>query len=241
METEFAEYHPVIHAPLYPIFLAFIFNWFGEGRFAAGAAQALLDTGNIALVYALSCALFKRRGVGLVAAALYALYPEVIGVARLLYSEVLFIFFANLGTWLLLRRWQARSTLDLVGAGLCFAVAALAREILAYFVIVVVPLWIWITFLPQWRKALVETALIWLGVAFVLAPWVGWNWSYDRRINLISSSGDFNLLRDNVTAVKHIIKLEKKSDPAAGATVLSQLPKSRGEIRRTIRIRPTIT
>ena len=77
-------------APGYPVFLAGIFSLTGGSLIAARLAQAFLWTLTAFLTYALGRR-FLRSDTALIAAALAGLYPELLGMSGLLWSESVFV------------------------------------------------------------------------------------------------------------------------------------------------------
>ena len=77
-------------APGYPVFLAGIFSLTGGSLVAARLAQAFLWTLTAFLTYALGRR-FLRPDTALIAAALAGLYPELLGMSGLLWSESVFV------------------------------------------------------------------------------------------------------------------------------------------------------
>src|SRR5581483_7179818 len=65
--------------PLYPYAVALLYNTLGAPRFIANTFQALLDTLSVGMMYALALALLARRSVALLAAFLFAIFPQAIG------------------------------------------------------------------------------------------------------------------------------------------------------------------
>jgi 4-amino-4-deoxy-L-arabinose transferase-like glycosyltransferase len=81
--------------PLYPLFLAGIFQVFGENLIIVRLLHILLSLVVIAVVYILGDSLFNRR-TSVIAAALCAIYPALLMVVRPIMSENLFFAFVAL-------------------------------------------------------------------------------------------------------------------------------------------------
>ncbi len=199
--NDFGDYRGAFRPPLYPYALAVGFTFVGDSRFSIGFVQALLEAANIALIYAIAQTLFKRREVSLLAALLYALYPEFVFFTRLLYPEIVFIFLTSTAFWLLMRQLRSSARLPLLVAGVLLGAAALAREVGATFAIIVIPLWLFVALSPRWKQALVKSALLWGGLALVLAPWAARNWTLQHRLILVSTAGEWNVVKDSLVAV----------------------------------------
>lgn len=210
-------YTEIFRPPLYPAFLAILFRFSGDTRFVSGIAQSLLDTCNIALLYAITQRLFRLPRVSLLAAFLYALYPEAIELTRSLFSEILFLFLSGLGIYILLDPREQKSYFSLFFAGLFLGLAALTREILAYFILLIVPLWFLLASLPRYRQAIVHAIIFLGGVLVILMPWIVRNWQIENRFLLVSTSGEYNIVNDNARIVRRILnrtpQAERKVDP----------------------------
>jgi 4-amino-4-deoxy-L-arabinose transferase-like glycosyltransferase len=121
------------YPPLYLFFLAAVFRVFGPGLLAPRIAQAFLGVATTYLVFRLGKEVGGRRS-GLVAALLFAVFPEVAGFASLYYTENLFLpfFVAALVVFLsLLRRPSSYAQSCL--AGVCFGLGVLTREVVLFF------------------------------------------------------------------------------------------------------------
>lgn len=155
--------------PVIPVLLAFLKVGLGDGyRYGAGFLYALFSAAAVWVAYALGRVSFNRR-VGLLAAALLAVYPEAIyysnqlndGAPMLLLTALVLLFFARL-----LKRGRP---LDAALTGFWLGVSALTHSHLALF---------WVPMLlclalgrgPR-RSRLVNAALLLLVFALVLAPW----------------------------------------------------------------------
>lgn len=232
----------IFRPPLYPYALALVFNTLGQARFLVGAFHAFADVISVALMYALTGALVRRRNVALVAALLYAVSPTALGLVGSLLSDTLFICLTLTAFVLTLRAaaWKpiawtgttphgapkkVASILLAALAGLFFALAALAREVIAYFALVVIPVW-WLVFAaaPRWTRV-AQTAALLVGMGALLVPWVARNQIVADRFLLLSSSSEFNFARDNVRVA---MLLGAVSETAASNNALNQ--KIRGEL-----------
>lgn len=209
-------YAEIYRPPMYPAFVAFSFLLGGAERFSVGVMQALLDTASVALVYALTGRLFRRRGVALVAAVLYALYPEAVALTRQFYTETVFNFFVLASFYLLVRFTPTRARAPLFAAGMVFALAALTRELVLYFALIVVPVWFFISAGGLKRSALVQTAVFGAGFLLVLLPWTARNYNLEGRFVPIATEGEKNILQDNIKAQARIECGTKSDRPDAG-------------------------
>jgi 4-amino-4-deoxy-L-arabinose transferase-like glycosyltransferase len=77
--------------PGYPLLLAALYSVFGPSLLAAKVCNVLVGTGTVLLTYLIACEL-RRPTVGLVAAAILALFPGHVLFAPLILSEAFFGF-----------------------------------------------------------------------------------------------------------------------------------------------------
>lgn len=202
-------YRDLFRPPLYPAFVAGVFYFGGVGRVAIGIAQALVGTVSMALVYRLTLDRFSRKGVALVAALFCALYVEFVTLTRLYLTETLFVAFA-LGAFLVLERalHSSRGRTALL-AGALWVLAALTREVVIHFVLIVIP--VWFVLAVGWRRASKVVIPFLIGVVLVLTPWIVRNYVLEGRFILIGNSGEFTLLRDNVRVERRAVPPTDKS------------------------------
>lgn len=230
-------YTNVFRPPLYPAFLALSQIAFGESRYATAVAQALLAAVSIAVMYALAQTLFRHTGVALLAAFLYAISFELVALTRLFYAETLFFMLSLVGFWLMFKWVRAPRPWRWLIVGLVVALAALTREVIGLFAILVVPVWLLIVLAPQWKQAVLKSAFLGLGLAIVLVPWALRNVSIEGRFILISTSGEHNFARDQArveTQVGIVPDLANSiTSVENGQTVVHYQPQIFKEIRET--------
>lgn len=181
--------------PLFSIFIAGIFKIFGPSLLAVRMAQAMLGVATVALTYGLARRVTTTRGA-LGAAVVVALYPALLLYSAYLMAETLFIFFAvfALTLWAIERPWAA------LAAGLAIGAATLTRStglaivggiVLAETVRLV-----------RHRDELVgarmaRVALLAVGFAIVLTPWIQRNYALYGRVIPTDTSSGFNALLGN--------------------------------------------
>lgn len=210
--TGWSAYQNTFRPPLYPVFLAFSFPVFGESRFTIGFLQVLLAALSICVIYTLAQILFQRRSVAVLTAFIFAIYPDLVPLPRLGYSETIFILLLCLSFVLLLRSRRTKQLFPILCAGVLLALAALTRELIAYFAILIIPIWLFICAAPHWKDGFWPSVALWTGLALVLAPWVVRNWQIESRLLLVASSGEFQFARDNIRIAPLLSPLESSID-----------------------------
>lgn len=180
------------HPPLYLIWLS-IPSFVGlDTELSHVLWSCVLGAGTIALVGLLGREVAGGR-VGLIAAALAAVYPNIWWHDGALMSETMAIFVATLTVLLAYRYRRAPSTGRAVTLGIACGLAALTRaELLLLVPLVVLPL-----ILLDGRRD-TRTRLRRLGAAgaatvITLAPWVGYNLSRFERPVFISTGFELTL------------------------------------------------
>ncbi len=178
-----------IHGPGYPFLLGGVYALTGDSVTAGRLAGAALGALVVLLLYLLTMRIWGRR-VGLVAAAMAAVFPPLVLASRDLWSEPLFLVleltallcvvnFRRSGGLL---RWAA-------AAGAICGLAALTRNI-GVAVLVATALGVW-TIRPRFRpRALAAPALVVACAALVILPWVVRNAdAFGRFIPLTTGAG----------------------------------------------------
>ncbi|HEX6311690.1 MAG TPA: glycosyltransferase family 39 protein [Acidimicrobiia bacterium] len=156
--------------------------------------SCLLGAGTIVLVGLLGSEVAGPR-VGLVAAAIAAVYPNIWWHDGALMSETMAIFTATLAVWLAYRYRRDATIAGAVALGVACALAALTRaELILLLPFVVLPLVLRAPAAPVDRRA----RLVRLGAAggaavITLAPWVGFNLARFENPVLISTGFELTL------------------------------------------------
>ncbi len=178
------------HPPLYPYFLAVMIRLVETFQHVKWA-QVLLDALLVPAV-ALVAARLSGPRVGVLAAAMAALYPELVWHSTHFWSEVLLL---PLLWWgferVLAADARGRSGAAVVG-GLLFGLAILTRETLLYFAPLVA---IWLA----WRRPLrirLGAAFL-LACALVVAPWTCRNYAMFGAFVPVANRGDIKVLLGN--------------------------------------------
>jgi 4-amino-4-deoxy-L-arabinose transferase-like glycosyltransferase len=113
--------------PGYPLFLAAVFEVFGESFSAVRVIQCLLDVATTFLVYTLAVLVFGSISVGLVAAFGYAFYLPAILSSTYIMTETTYTLFLVLAVTAAVLAMRLESYLMHVFAGVAFGVSSLIR------------------------------------------------------------------------------------------------------------------
>jgi hypothetical protein len=172
------------HPPTYIVYLAF-FSLLGIRSITGHMlVSCLLGAGSVA-VGGLAGRRIAGPRMGLIAAALMVVYPNVWRFDAMVLSETMVIFLVNV-TILLAYRYLDRPSMGrLALVGLAVALCALTRsELVLLALFLVVPLAL-LTRSRPWKVRIAWLAVAGLGCALALAPWVGYNLQrFNRRVLL---------------------------------------------------------
>ena len=155
--------------PGYPFALGATFWLFGSSVTAAQVLNAVIGALTVPLVFALGARIFSR-GVGLAAAGLVAVFPNVIAGTPVLFAEPLFtlIFTAALLALLSTSTDGERRWLPYLGVGFLIGLATLTRGQGVVLVPIAAAYWLMTS---GWLPASRATALALLAATLVIAPW----------------------------------------------------------------------
>lgn len=160
--------------PLYPVLIGTTFAVLGTNLTALRWVQILISLLAVGLAYEVCRERFGTRAAFWSGLAC-ALSPTLAHFTHFFWSETLFVTLLLLFLWMLRRFDGTERTGFLVGAGFALALAALTKEIVVFFAILMLP-W-FIIRAGRRRRAAARHALIFL-VCFVLPiiPWTVRNW-----------------------------------------------------------------
>jgi 4-amino-4-deoxy-L-arabinose transferase-like glycosyltransferase len=178
--------------------VASLYFVFGRNLLAPKALNVFLGAATVLAVYVLGTRLFDRR-VGLMAAALLALFPGQIFFSTLVMTEVLFAALLTMVV-LLVVLWtlppkavppaaegSARpAAYKLVVLGLLLGYGAITRAEGGVAVLAVLLIW-WLAW-SGWRPFLWRSALLLAGVVVVMAPWTIRNFIVFRAPVFVSTA-----------------------------------------------------
>lgn len=151
--------------------VASLYVVFGHNVLAPKALNVFLGAATVLAVFVLAARLFDRR-VGVVAAALLALFPSQVIFSTLVMTEVLFAALLTLVV-LLVIFWtlgdERPPAYKLLLLGLLLGYAAITRGEGGMLVVTVLIIW-WLARVA-WRPFLRDSAVLLAGVFLVMAPW----------------------------------------------------------------------
>lgn len=175
--------------PGYEFFLAGLYSIFGHHYEVVWVVQALLHVVSVWLVYSIARRLFVATDEkpALVAAFLFAFWPDLIEISAMLMTETLYLFFILLVLYLFVRAYEQPENKVLASIlGTITGVAVLTRPTLLFFV----PIFL---FFYGIRRQFVAIGCMLLGLIVTLAPWAIRNYLVYHQFILTTLIGEYNL------------------------------------------------
>lgn len=187
---------PEYWAPLYPLFMAIIYRLSGNSNIAVQLVQCLLGMVSCLLLYAIGERLFNEW-IGLIAAALSAVYPFLVYISSMLLTEQLFVLLLLLAIYLLVRSRDDLGYAFILGAGISLGLGALTRPaMLAFFPFCAVYLLL-SNGIVQFKRHLVAACILLICAFLTIFPWTIRNYIKHREFILISTAAGRNLWLGN--------------------------------------------
>jgi 4-amino-4-deoxy-L-arabinose transferase-like glycosyltransferase len=194
------QYPTARRAPVYPLFLAFIYRVFGINQKVALLFQSLFDTLTCLIIYHIALKLFKCRLTALLSASIWAVYlPGVLFVAKF-YSEPLFTLLLSLFILLSIKSLQTPRIIYFIWTGVLLGLATLCRPVTQLFFGCGF-VYYFIHFWRRKRTALSACIILFLSFSFTLAPWTVRNYMLFKRFIPVSTLLGYNLFLDHGLAL----------------------------------------
>jgi hypothetical protein len=147
-----------------------IFGW-GRSIFSVKMMNGMFGAITVLLLYALGTRMFDRR-TGMTAGLLQAVFPSQIYYAGTILSEPEFTMLVLAALLVLLWRPWSRDGMpwqQLLAAGLLLSAATMVRGILLVFPLVLLAVWLF--YLRSKKRALIQTGILFAGIAVLTVPW----------------------------------------------------------------------
>jgi 4-amino-4-deoxy-L-arabinose transferase-like glycosyltransferase len=185
-----------IRPPLFPGLVAATWWVFGTRNLqAVRALQIGLALGTVCLVYLLGRRAFNPT-IGVLAAAVFWLYPSLVFFNFTILTETLFTFLLVAFVLLTLMLVDRPRPWIAVCCGVALGLAALTRSILWPVPLVLCPLLVLLIRSPM-RVRLAAAALVLAGYAAVVAPWAIRNTRLQHVFTVVDTMGGMNLRMGN--------------------------------------------
>ncbi len=181
----------IFHPPLYPYFLAGPYAL--TGSFAAAQALQIVIAALLIPAVGRVGALTLGREAGIAAAAIAALYPELVWFSCHFWVENIFLVLLWWAFERLLTADRDGRGRDAVAAGVLWGAAVLARETALYFLPVAAA---WLA-LRRGRGGPVRAGVVLAAAVLTIAPWTYRNWIAFDAFVPVSTAGGQNLFQGN--------------------------------------------
>lgn len=175
--------------PAYEFFLAGIYKVFGHHYESVWIFQALLHALGAWFLYLASKKIFKEYGkqIGILAAALFGLHPDLIEISAMLMTETLYLFLITLIIWLFVELYQDPTKKFIsISLGFVLGLAILSRPPVLLFVPIIL-------FFYVWHRHFKEGVIFLLFLILAVTPWVIRNYIIFHQFILTTLIGEYNL------------------------------------------------
>jgi 4-amino-4-deoxy-L-arabinose transferase-like glycosyltransferase len=200
----------LFYPPLYPLFLAGA-TWLTGSLAGAKAVQAVVGSLLVPVVGRLGRLLWSPR-VGLVAAVIAALYPDLVWFSVHFWSEALFLVLLWWGFERLISSDVNRSVFVAIQSGVALGLAVLTRDTVLYFVPLAA---LWPAACGTQPGARRRALGVLLALIVTVAPWTYRNWRLFGAFVPVSTAGSFNLWLGNTSLSRDEVyaQTDRESDP----------------------------
>ena len=182
-------------APLYPVFLSWVYAFFGHSFLTARIIHSIIGTASILIIYLIAREIFSEK-VGLIAALLGTIYPFFIFFTGLILTETLFIFLFLCLIFFLRKLTLQTSWGYAVCTGILAGLSILIKPIMAYFLpfafIIILTI-----YRDRKRWLLSKVLSVFLIAGFVVAPWTWDNYKRSGQFTLLTTGGGLTLYESN--------------------------------------------
>ncbi len=188
---------PFFRAPLYPLFLGFVYFLFGDGPWAIRLIQLLLGAVSVVLTYLVTFELFGRR-TARIAGVIAACYGTLVFYDAQLLAPPLFLPLVMLGLWALVRLLsdEAGRTWPIL-CGVALGMASITRPNILLFVAIVF-VWLVVRWVHRRSADRRRTLLLWImATALPILPVAVYNTVQAGEPVLIGAYGGINLYIGN--------------------------------------------
>ena len=186
---------PFFRAPLYPLFLGFVYWLFGESSWIIRIIQAVIGSVSCVLLYEIGRELFNRK-TSVLASVIMALYaPLIFFDAQLLVPNL--AIFLNLMALVFIVRTQTKNDLkSYLLSGLFLGLSAIARPTIGLFALMLIIYLVYIN-RKKMKTQLKKIALLVLCIFIPILPVTVYNYVQSSEITLIAAYGGINFYIGN--------------------------------------------
>jgi len=188
----FRDQHHIVQTASWPPLFTFLLAvpiLFGFPTFFAARIWSCVIGAAAIVVCGLAGREIAGRRVGLIAALILAIYPNIWMTSELAAAEVLSPLLTALVLWTAYRFWRRPTLGNVAWLGASIGLAALGRDELALLAVFLLPL-VLLARTCSWNKRLLMVVVGGASAALLVVPWIGFNLSrFDRPVFISSGLG----------------------------------------------------
>lgn len=186
-------------APVYPLFLAFIYLIFGHSYVIVRFIQAIIGSLTCLIIYLLGKELFDKK-IGLLSAFIFAIYYPFIQYPAYLLTEIIFTFLLVVSMFFFLRYYFVRKNSLLFSATIFLGIASLCRASSLLFILFL-SFWLGLLYRFKLRQTIKAVFVLLSGIIIIVLPWTIRNYIiYKRVVPITIESGIVLYLGNNPRA-----------------------------------------
>ncbi len=177
-------------APLYPLFLSFVYLIFGHNFLAVRIIQSILGAIICLFVYLIGKRIFKNEKAAILGAAAAIICPSLIASNSYILTETLGTFLLTISVILLMKAWKDKKIKNWIAGGIFLGLSTLCRPVTLFF-----PFFLLLALLLFFKKRLqnlIFVLIFSLGMAVIILPWTARNYLVFRQFIPITTSGSLN-------------------------------------------------
>jgi|GEM_PF-1653007 len=191
-----SEFHPMFRPPLYPLFIAGVWNFFPDSTIAIKIAQAFLHAATCLAVYRIGWEILQKPIPALLGALVCAINPLLAAHTVDFYTEPLHTFLMVLGMLFTVRVLKNSKFLyaNAAAAGIAFGLATLCRPSALGVAICLLPFICLLKFKDKERiRYFAACAILFAGIFAAVLPWTFYNYRTTGEFILVNDGFSYNL------------------------------------------------
>ncbi len=194
-------FHPMFRPPLFSFLIAMIWSVFPDSIIAVKLFQAVLHGAAVFVIFKIIYEVLQKETPAFFGALICAVNPLLVAHTVDFYTEPLHTFLCAAAMWLLVKFLKNDEFLyrKAFGTGAIFGLATLCRPAILGVAVCLVA----VVFLIQFKevrrmKYLLASALMFVGICAVIAPWTWQNYRDTGEFILVNDGFSYNLWLGNL-------------------------------------------
>jgi 4-amino-4-deoxy-L-arabinose transferase-like glycosyltransferase len=157
--------------PIFPYYIAFFYLIFGIKPYTVFFSYIILNLISVVFIYLLTKKLFNNKIISLIAVALYAFEPNIIGLTTVFGTEILHATLMIISVYYFVAGLKDKKYSFIIISGILFGITVLTRPVNLYFY------FLCIIFILSYREIIIKQrikyALLFVSVYFLsISPWM---------------------------------------------------------------------